>query len=105
MALVAFVAAACSGRVSGPTPVPPTLRVTNQTPCILHIRFDNGPPIGRAAPGVTTEFTDAGLPTYEYLKAESTQAIFRTYPMDPIRAANYALTIIPAIDDKPCVEQ
>jgi hypothetical protein len=101
------IAAACGGgKNDSPTPAPaPVLRVTNDTPCILHVRFDNGYPFGRVPPGTTAEFTDEKLPTYRYIKAESTQAIFRTYSMEQVRADGYTLTVKPAIDDHPCVEK
>ena len=99
---VLLAAAACGGSEKQAAPV---LRVTNDTPCILHVRFDNGYPIGRVQPGTTAEFTDEKLPTYRYIKAESTQAIFRTFSMEQVRADGYTLTVKPAVDDHPCVEE
>ncbi len=104
VAAVLLVMAACGGGKKA-APAATVLRVTNETPCILHVRFDNGYPIGRVQPGATAEFTDEKLPTYRYIKAESTQAIFRTYNMEQVRQDGYTLTIKPAIDDHPCVEK
>ena len=87
------------------TPATGVLRITNETPCVLHIRFDNGAPIGRAHPGVTTEFTVEDLAAYRFVKAESTMAIFRTYNMEQVRQDGYTLVVKPALDDHPCVEQ
>ncbi|MBI5285745.1 MAG: hypothetical protein HY874_11705 [Chloroflexi bacterium] len=87
------------------TPTADVLRITNETPCVLHIRFDNGAPFGRALPGVTTEFTVEGLAAYRFVKAESTMAIFRTYNMEQVRQDGYTLVVRPALDDHPCVEQ
>jgi hypothetical protein len=67
--------------------------------------LDNSYPIGRVQPGATTEFTDDKLETYRYVKAESTQAIFRTYSMEQVRQDGYTLVVRPAIDDHPCVEK
>lgn len=87
------------------TAAPQTLTVENQTPCIIHVRFDNGFDSGRVPPGETKQFADPRLPEYRFLQVESTMAIFHTYDMTPIREAGYSLTVLPSTDDDPCVEQ
>ena len=106
LALV-LVGSACGGesadRPDTPT-VTPTLVITNETPCVIHVRFDNGPPLFRVSPGATYEHTDSALHDYRYAKVESTQAIFHTYDMEPVRADGYKLVVKPAYQDDPCVE-
>jgi hypothetical protein len=82
----------------------PTLVITNETPCVVHVRFDNGPPLFRVFPGTMYEHSDAALTGYEWIKVESTQAIFHTYSMEPVRADGYRLVVRPAYQDDPCVE-
>jgi hypothetical protein len=98
---------ACGGDDSSDAPTQaasPTLVVTNETPCVVHVRFDNGPPLFRVFPGTTYEHTDAGLHQYRYVKVESTRAIFHTYDMGPVRDDGYRLVVKPAYQDDPCVE-
>ncbi len=102
-----LIASACGGGASKPTPTtaPSVLTVHNETPCIIHVRFDNGPDAGRVAPGTTNEFGDPRLADYSYVNIESTMAIFHTYDLRTIRQDGYVLTVRPAMDDHPCVEQ
>jgi len=108
--LVPAALAACGGSSARPTPTdtpvaPPVITVTNATPCVVHVRFDNGPPVMRILPGATADLEDARLPEYRYVKVESTMAIFRTYDMAGVRANGYRLTVRPSFDDDPCVEE
>jgi hypothetical protein len=112
--LVPAALAACGGSSARPTPTaaptdtpvaPPVITVTNATPCVVHVRFDNGPPVMRILPGATADLEDARLPEYRYVKVESTMAIFRTYDMANVRANGYRLTVRPSFDDDPCVEE
>lgn len=102
--IAALVACGGDDADSGPGDTP-TLTVTNETPCIVHVRFDNGYPKFRVLPGGTHEFTDPALTDYSYIKVESTQAIFHTYDMEPVRADGYRLVVRPGYEDDPCVEQ
>ena len=103
---VALAASACAGDDDpGDQPAEtPTLSITNETPCVVHVRFDNGPPLFRVSPGATHEYSDAALSRYRWIKVESTQAIFHTYDMAPVRADGYRLVVKPAYQDDPCVE-
>lgn len=87
------------------TPVPLALTVVNQTPCIIHVRFDNGLDSGRVPPGETKQFPDARLADYRFVQIESTMALFRTFELAPLREAGYSLTVTPALDDHPCFEE
>ena len=113
-ALVAVLAcaAALAGLACGrgaskppPTAAPLILTVRNETPCIIHVRFDNGFDSTRVSPGATAEIADPRLAEYSYIQVESTMAIFHTYGMAKARADGYTLTVRPAMDDHPCVEQ
>jgi hypothetical protein len=100
------VIAACGGGSSPqPTPAPPTLRITNSTPCVIHLRFDNGSDVMRILAGTTRELTDAKLAGYRYAQVESTMAIFRTYNMQNVRTSGYTIEVKPAIGDHDCVEE
>lgn len=102
---IALLAASCRGDARpAATATPPTLTVVNETPCVIHVRFDNGSPMMRVAPHATRTLTDPALATFKYLKAESTMAIFRTFAMDEVRAEGWTATIRPAADDRPCVQ-
>lgn len=107
-ALLAIVIAACGGGNNTPaTPTAPTsVTIDNQTPCVVYVRFENtGQPVARIKPGERQEITDEKMPSYSYLKVESTMAIFRTYPMSAVRDNGSLVVIKPAIDDHPCFEQ
>ncbi len=108
MIVLAVAAFACGSGQSGTQtpPLPTAVTVENQTPCVLHIRFDNSnPPIARIKPGERQEIVDSNLASYGYMKAESTMAIFRTYPMDAVRANGSLVVIKPDLGDHPCFEQ
>jgi len=111
---LALALAACGGSSARPTPTaapsdtptaPPVITVTNATPCVVHVRFDNGPPVMRILPGASADLGDPRLTEYRYVKVESTMAIFRTYDMASVRDNGYRLTVRPSFDDRPCVEQ
>ena len=105
-AIILLALVACGGRdgAQDQSVETPTLTVVNETPCIVHVRFDNGPPKFRVTPGATHQFTDQALADYRYIKVESTQAIFHTYDMERVRADGYRLVVRPAYEDDPCVE-
>ncbi len=107
LAGMALLVAACGGGEpssgGATTGNAPTITVVNETPCVINVRFDNGYPRMRIAPNATETLTDPELATYQYMKAESTMAIFRTFPMEQVRADNWTATVRAAADDRPCV--
>lgn len=104
MLMLMLVAAACGDDGDG-TPAPATeITMVNETPCVLHFRFDNGMPRGRIQPGETLAYEDPIVAEARFVKFESTQAIFRTYDMTPIREDGDRIVVGPAADDRPCVE-
>ena len=112
LAAVLACAAALGGLACGrgaskppPTAAPLILTVRNETPCIIHVRFDNGFDSTRVSPGATAEIADPRLAEYSYIQVESTMALFHTYGMAKARADGYTVTVRPAMDDHPCVEQ
>ena len=99
-----LIVSACGDDDKAPTA---TLTVHNETACILHLRFDNGAPKARIQPGASAEFTGDDVAAASYAKLESTMAIFRTYAMADARLdeGRFEITVRPAADDGPCVEQ
>lgn len=97
--------AACGGGDNSTGGGDKRLTVTNETPCVIHVRFDNGLGVLRLLPGETSEYADERLDEYEFMQVESTMAIFRNFDMEPIRAAGYTLTVRPALEDNACVEE
>lgn len=107
MLLAAAALLACGGDVGSAdeTPTPSALIVmVNETPCVLHFRFDNGAPRGRIPAGETLTFEDPEVATARFVKFESTRAIFRTYDMAAVRADGDRIVVGPAADDRPCFE-
>ena len=105
--LLAALIAACGGDDDGgsETPVASSqIVMVNETPCVLHFRFDNGFPVGRVQPGDTQTYDDPAVATARFVKFESTMAIFRTYDMAAIRADGDRIVVRPAADDRACVE-
>jgi hypothetical protein len=105
LAGVLMLVACGSGARPASTEAPVTaVTIDNQTPCVLHIRFDNGAPRARVLPGERQVYSDEHLPAYGFMQVESTMAIFRTYPMDAIRDRGNVLVVRPVADDHPCYE-
>jgi hypothetical protein len=78
--------------------------MVNETPCVLHFRFDNGFPKGRVQPGSTQVYDDPSVAAARYVKFESTRAVFRTFAMADIRADGNRIVVRTAVEDHPCVE-
>ena len=109
-AVAALALVACGGGDSDAVdstsaPESSALTVVNETPCVIHVRFDNGVGVMRVLPGESGDFDDGKLDDYRWLQIESTHSIFRNYPMDEIRADGYRLTVRPSLGDNDCVEE
>ena len=105
--LLAALIAACGDDDGGGSQTPAAstqIIMVNETPCVLHFRFDNGFPVGRIQPGDTETYDDPAVAAARFVKFESTMAIFRTYDLAAIRAAGDRIVVRPAADDRPCVE-
>lgn len=99
---------ACGGgsddNTSGTPEASSQIIMVNETPCVLHFRFDNGPPKGRVQPGTSLTYDDPIVAASRFVKFESTRAIFRTFDMAAIREDGNQITVRPAADDNPCAE-
>ena len=107
MVIAAAASAACGNDGGGTTPTAVAsskIAMVNETPCVLHFRFDNGIPKGRVQPGTTQVYDDPLVAAARFVKFESTRAVFRTFDMEAIRADGDRIVVRTAVEDGTCVE-
>lgn len=107
MVIAAAASAACGNDGGGTTPTAVAsskITMVNETPCVLHFRFDNGIPKGRVQPGTTEVYDDPLVAVSRFVKFESTRAIFRTFDLAAVRADGDRIVVRTAVEDGACVE-